>query len=95
MVVGVCQVVLALYDNGSLKGKRSVVRRVIQRTRNRFNIAIAEVSDNDVHEHAVLGFAIVGNDRSFINSRIDKILNFIDGIGEAPIADHDFEIVSF
>ena len=95
MVVGVCQVVLALYDNGSLKGKRSVVRRVIQRTRNRFNIAIAEVADNDVHEHAVLGFAIVGNDRSFINSRVDKILNFIDDLGDAPIADHDFEIVSY
>jgi uncharacterized protein YlxP (DUF503 family) len=95
MVVGVCQVVLALYDNQSLKGKRSAVRKVIHRTRNRFNIAIAEVSDNDVHEHAVVGFAIVGNDRRFVNSRLDKILEFIDGIGIAPIADHEFEIVSY
>ena len=95
MVVGVCQVVLSLYDNTSLKGKRSVVQRVIHRTRNRYNIAIAEVADNDVHEHAVIGFAIVGNDRAFINSRLDKIVTFIDDIGEAPVADHDFEIVSY
>ena len=95
MVVGVCRVTLSIYDNDSLKGKRSVVRRVIDRTKHRFNIAIAEVEDNDVHEIAVIGFAIVGNDRKFVNSRLDRVVDFIDGIGEAPIADHEYVIENY
>ncbi len=58
MWVGVCRLELGLDDNFSLKGKRSVVKRTIQRMRNRFNLAMAEVDDADVHTRAVLGFAL-------------------------------------
>ncbi|NUN14512.1 MAG: DUF503 domain-containing protein [Myxococcales bacterium] len=92
--VGVCRVELGIDDNFSLKGKRSIVKRVIDRTRHRFNVAIGEVEDNDVLDRAVLGFAVVGNDRSFVNSCVDKIVNFIDEIGEAPIEDHQIQILS-
>lgn len=95
VVVGVCRVELSIEDNDSLKGKRSVVRRVIDRTRNRFNLAIAEVDDLDVLNQAVLAFAVVGNDRRFIQSRIDSIVEFVEGLGLAPIADHQFEIVNY
>jgi uncharacterized protein YlxP (DUF503 family) len=94
--VGVCRVDLALHGNFSLKGKRSVVRSVIARTRNQHNIAIAEVGDNnDVLTRATIGFSIVGNDKRFVNSCVDKVLNFIDEIGEAPIIDSTFEIEQF
>ena len=43
MVVGMCRVVLALPWNDSLKGKRSVVKSVIERTRVKFQVAAAEV----------------------------------------------------
>lgn len=95
LVVGVCRVALSIDDNESLKDKRSVVRRIIDRTRNRFNLAIAEVEDLDVLDQAVLAFAVVGNDRRHIQSRIDSILEFVEGIGLAPIADHQFEIVNY
>jgi uncharacterized protein YlxP (DUF503 family) len=95
LVVGVCQIELSLGDNFSLKGKRSIVKRVIQRTRSRFNVAIGEVDDNDALDHAVIGFSVVGNDSRFVNSCVDKIVDFIDSIGEAPVASHDFEILTF
>ena len=95
LVVGVCQVILSIDGNTSLKGKRSVVRRVIDRTRQKFNVAMAEVDDNDAHEHAVLGFTVVGNERAFVNSSLDKILDFIDSASDAPIAHHDYEIISY
>ena len=44
MVVGICRVVLALPWNDSLKGKRSVVKRILERARVRFNVAAAEVA---------------------------------------------------
>lgn len=95
LVVGVCRIELGIDDNFSLKGKRSVVRKVIDRTRNRFNLAIAEVDDLDVLNQAVLAFAVVGNDRRFLQSRISKILEFVESLGLAPLVDSQFEIVNY
>ena len=95
IVVGVCRVVLALHGNSSLKGKRAVVRRVVDRTRHKFNVAIYEGEDQDEHGHAVIAFSVVGNEKPHVNSRIDTILNFMDGISEAPIAESDMEILSW
>ena len=60
MVVGVCQISLSLPGVSTLKAKRSIVRRVLDRTTNRFNVAGAEVDMQDVHRPAVLGFADIG-----------------------------------
>lgn len=95
MWVGVCRVELGIDDNFSLKGKRSVVKRVIQRTRNRFNVAMGEVADTDVLTRAVLGFAVVGNDKRFVNSCIDKIIDSIEELGTAPIIGCQFEIEDY
>jgi len=48
VVIGVCRLQLILPDNHSLKGKRSVVRSICARVRQTFNVAIAEVEDQDV-----------------------------------------------
>lgn len=95
MIVGVCRLELGIEGNESLKGKRSVVKRVIARTRNKFNVAMAEVEDNDALGHAVLGFVVVGNDTRFINSCIDKIVDFIEAEGDAPLLDYRFEIEQY
>ncbi len=95
MWVGVCRLELGLDDNFSLKGKRSVVKRTIQRMRNRFNLAMAEVDDADVHTRAVLGFAVVGNDKRFVNSCIDKIIDAVEELGTAPIIGVHFDIENY
>ncbi|MFT7624003.1 MAG: hypothetical protein ACI9WU_003189 [Myxococcota bacterium] len=95
MFVGAARIVLGLSGNDSLKGKRGVVKSVIRRTRNRFNVAMSEVDDNDVHARAVLGFAVVGNDKRVLNSVIDKIVDFIDELGLAPVEDVRFSIEDY
>ena len=90
--VGVCRFELCIEDNESLKGKRSVVKRTIQRTRNRFNCAMAEVDDNDVLTRAVLAFTVVGNERRFVNSMVNKIMDSIEELGTAPVGDVLFDI---
>jgi hypothetical protein len=95
LIVGVCEVELAIEDNFSLKGKRSVVKKVIDRCQQKYNLAIAEVDANDELARAVLGFAVVGNDSRFVNSMVDKIVQFIDEVGDAPVTHHSFEIINF
>src|ERR671914_2183521 len=62
MVVGACRIELHLAENHSLKGKRQVVRSVAARLRNKFNLAVAEIEEQDVWQTAVIGLSCVSND---------------------------------
>lgn len=93
MVVGVCQVDLRIPGNASLKGKRKVLRKIIDRVKNRYNISISEIGDNDLWQRSQLGLSVVGNDSRHINSSLDKIINFIDGMNVAEIVHSEIEII--
>jgi uncharacterized protein len=93
MVVGTCRIVLSLPGNDSLKGKRKVVRGIVDKLRHRFNAAVAEVDDMDAHRRAVLGLAVVSNDVRHANSMLDTLTSFIAGASEAQIVDRQMEIL--
>jgi uncharacterized protein len=95
MFVGVSRVTLDIRAAASLKAKRQVLRRVTDRVKAKFNVAVAEVEDNDVYTRAVVALAVVGNDRRHVNEMIDKILQFVENIYVAPIAQREIEILSF
>ena len=77
MIVGVCRLVFALPGVSSLKEKRSIVRKVIDRVRAKFNVAIAEVASMDSHRQAVIGLAVVSNESRHANSMIDTIVSYV------------------
>jgi hypothetical protein len=95
MIVGVGEITLVIPENNSLKDKRKVLKSIIQRTRNKFNVAMAEVEHQDIVNLSVLGFTVVSNDKRFINSLIDKIFNFIDSLGLAVVRDQSFDIIQY
>jgi uncharacterized protein YlxP (DUF503 family) len=94
VVVGVCQISLSLPGVTSLKAKRSIVRKVLDRTANRFNVSVAEVGLQDTHRQAVLGFAVVSSDRRHANAMLDSIASFVEGAGEAVVMNRATELVS-
>jgi len=94
MVVGVCQISLSLPGVSSLKAKRSIVRKVLDRTANRFNVSVAEVGRQDAHRQALLGFAVVSGDRRHANAMLDSIAEFVQGSADAVVLDRAIELVS-
>ncbi len=94
MVVGVCQLRLLVHNVFSLKEKRSILKKIIARVHNKFSVSIAEVGDNDIRQRSVIGFCMIGNDRAFINSCLDRIINFIDNLYLAEIVDQQIEIIN-
>lgn len=93
MVVGVCRIDLAIPETADLKGKRSIVKRVIARTRQQFHLAMAEVDFLDDPGSAVLGVAVVANDHRFVNSLLDRIVTHVEGLGLAEVEGHQIEIL--
>jgi uncharacterized protein YlxP (DUF503 family) len=77
MTVAIARVTLFVAGSHSLKDKRSVIRRVKDLVRQKFNVSIAEVGANDVWQRAVVGLSLVGNERRFVESSLDEVLAFI------------------
>jgi len=77
MIVGVLTAQMHMQETASLKEKRSIVKSLIGRLKNRFNISIAEVDHQDDKQFAVIGMAIVSNDTRYIHSSFDKIVEFM------------------
>ena len=93
MIIGCCVVRLKAEWIGSLKEKRTEVKKIVEKTKNKFNVSVAEVGMNDVHEIIEIGFACVTNDGRMADSVINNVLNFIEKITDAEIIKADTEIL--
>lgn len=94
MVVGFGIISFRLHDCHSLKGKRKIIKSIINQLRNHFNASVAEVGSNDMHQRAEIGFSMVGNNKSLINSKMDKLINLAETLGLAEIIDVEMEIIN-
>ena len=95
MNVGVCKVSLRLPENMSLKGKRQVLKSITSRVRNKFNVAVAEVDDNDMWQLATIGICCVSNNRRHTNQVLSKVVDFVvNSRFEVEILDYEIEIIS-
>ena len=95
MVVGILRLTVYLPENHSLKGKRQVLRAIKDRVRNKFNVSVAETDGHDMWQRAEIGICQVGNDRAFVDSALREVVNFIDGLGLAPLGEENLEIINF
>ena len=95
MNVGALRVRLRLPENGSLKGKRKVVKSISARVGNKFNVSVAEVDDLDHWQLATLGAVCVSNDGRHANEILSKVVHYIHAIrGDAEVLDYEIEILN-
>jgi uncharacterized protein YlxP (DUF503 family) len=77
LVVGVCRVTLRLPENHSLKGKRQVLKSLISRLHNKFNVSAAEIEDQDSWQIASLGVTYASNNERQADSVLASVIEFI------------------
>jgi len=94
MLVGVMTAQMHLPGVSSLKEKRHIVKSVIGRLQSRFNISVSEVEHQDSHTSAVLGLAVVSNERAFVDQQLDAILTFLRHDGRFYLGQVEREIFS-
>lgn len=78
MKVITCTIELGLGGISSLKDKRRILKSVLARLSNQFNISVAEVDYHDVWQSAVIGIAAVGNDTGHLHSLMEKAVGWIE-----------------
>ena len=94
MHVGVCRISFRLPENGSLKGKRRVLKSITSRVANKFNVSIAEVDNNDAWQLATLGISCVSNNKRHANEVLSKVVAYItDARLEIEMLDYNIEIL--
>jgi len=92
MIIVAARMTLIIPENDSVKGKRRVVKSLIERVRHKFGAAVAEVGDNDLWQKARIGVALVGNDSQLLNSRLQQIMKFMENLHLAEIIDSQVEL---
>lgn len=95
MVVGVCRLSLFFPESGSLKTKRHGLRKVIDRVRAKFNAAVAEVDGQDTWQRSAVGIVVVGNDGRHVQSMLDTITSFVEGLYVAQVTNREIEVVNY
>jgi uncharacterized protein YlxP (DUF503 family) len=92
MIIVAAMITLLIPENDSLKGKRRVVKSIIERVRHKFDAAIAEVGDNDLWQKAKIGVALVGNDSHLLEARLQQITKFMENQHLVEIIDSQVEL---
>lgn len=94
MNIGVCKVRLRLPENESLKGKRQVVKSITERVKNRYNVSVAEVGDQELWQLVTLGIICVSTSAQHANQVLSKVVDFIEKSRfDVELLDYEIEIL--
>ncbi|MCP4712762.1 MAG: DUF503 domain-containing protein [Planctomycetes bacterium] len=93
MIVGILQMQVSVFEAMSLKDKRRVIKSLKDRIGNKYNVSIAEVDHNDNIRTCLLGVAMVGNERRFLESALSGIVEYVRKIPQLSLIDYSLETV--
>jgi hypothetical protein len=78
MILGTAQITLHIPDAQSLKDRRRVVKSIVERVRNRFDVAIADVDEEQQWQAATLGVVAVANSSRHVETVVQQVINFVE-----------------
>jgi uncharacterized protein YlxP (DUF503 family) len=94
MSVALCNLTLRLPENGSLKGKRMVVKSIQQRLHNKFNVSVAEVEHNDLWQLAGIAICAVANNAAHATEVVNNAVEYIEELRlDVEIIEEQTEVI--
>lgn len=95
MFIGVLKIELYLSQPQSLKDKRRIIKSLIEKLKNKFNIAVAETGQLDSWNHCEIGLVCVSNEAGHADSMMNSAVNFIEYLGTVELTDVHTEIIPY
>lgn len=84
---------LHIPEANSLKSKRLIIKSLIDRIKNKFNVSVAEVGANNLWQRSVIGIAFVSNETVMINKVFEKIKNLVMDNHSLELIDATMELL--
>ena len=93
MTVGILKLVIIIQDSNSLKQKRMVLHSLKARLRNKFNVAVTQIADEDKWQKSTLAVVGVEKNRNSINSILSRVVNFIENANSLELVNYEMELI--
>lgn len=93
MIIGVLTIDIAIRHARSLKDKRQVINSLKDRLKNKYNVSVAEVDNQDILQMASLGIVQAGSDARYTRGTLDTVVDVVRDFRPAQLADYSLEIL--
>ena len=93
MIIGVLTLQLHLGEANSLKDKRRIIKSLIDRIKNRFNVSVAEVGQQDLRQCATLGISMVSCEQAHVHKVLAAVIKSVEAQGSVLITDLQTELL--
>jgi uncharacterized protein YlxP (DUF503 family) len=93
MIIGILNLEIEIPSAMSLKDKRAILNSIQTRTRQKFNVAIAETDDQDIWNAATISIVTVSNEQQHANSILTNVLAHIETYRSCFITDTTVEFI--
>lgn len=92
MIIGILQLEFRLHEVHSLKEKRRIANSLKQKLKNKFNVAVSEVDNQNSHDRLVLAAVTVSNETQRVQSLLSKAISMIEASTSEELVDTHLEI---
>ena len=93
MLIAAALIELALPEAETIKARRRVARSIKDRIRQRFNVSVAEVADQDERHSVCIGCVMVGVDPRHLREAMEKVVRYVESLGLAEVVADDVTVV--
>ena len=92
-IIGFLEIHLRIPEAHSLKEKRRVVKRVAERLKNKFNVSVSEIGDQDRWQSSIIGVVTIGSSKKIVDATLEKVILFIDELYPGKLVNYYKEIL--
>src|SRR5512135_2147747 len=93
MLIAAALIELAVPEAETIKARRRVARSVKDRIRQRFNVSVAEVADQDERHSVCIGCVMVGVDPRHLRDGMEKVVRYVESLGVAEVVADDVTVL--
>jgi hypothetical protein len=93
MVVGVSRIEIFFPEAHSLKDKRQMIRKIVEKTRAKFNVSMIEIADTNLWQKGHVGFTVMGINKDHVQVAIENVQEYIESLYAGEIIDSWTEII--
>jgi uncharacterized protein YlxP (DUF503 family) len=93
MVVGVSRIEIFFPEAHSLKDTRQMIKKIVEKTRAKFNVSMVEIADSNLWQKGRIGFAVMGVNKDHVHVAIENVQQYMESLYIGEIIGNWTEVI--